>query len=356
MKKQLSKSKLSFLNAELEYSLSNDLITSEQKRLILEQYEPKPELNFIKVVVTIGAVLVGLGVLSFIASNWDGIGKIAKLAIIFGAFITVNLTGYLLMDHYPKTGRSFLYLGVLIYGAGIFLIGQIFNFGGDFTRAFLLWSLGIIPMALQQKDKYLMLLSNILFGVYITGSFEKDFPWVGIIGIPALYFAFQYFYKSKLLLFFANLTVIDFIFLLVIQFEVKGLYSGFIFFCLGLIMYFIEHSLHREIFKLQGNVVFGVAGVVLTFPELWQAVLNTHSAQVSASVIFAVLFTGLLFALIRKGNIISLLFVCITIFRFYMDTFALLPKSLFFIIGGLLLLGFGYYFERMRKAQGGMRV
>lgn len=121
-------------------------------------------------------------------------------------------------------------------------------------------------------------------------------------------------------------------------------------------MYFIEHSLHREIFKLQGNVVFGVAGVVLTFPELWQAVLNTHSAQVSASVIFAVLFTGLLFALIRKGNIISLLFVCITIFRFYMDTFALLPKSLFFIIGGLLLLGFGYYFERMRKAQGGMRV
>jgi hypothetical protein len=30
-----------------------------------------------------------------------------------------------------------------------------------------------------------------------------------------------------------------------------------------------------------------------------------------------------------------------------------MPKSLFFIIGGFILLGFGYYFEKLRKNYGG---
>jgi hypothetical protein len=30
-----------------------------------------------------------------------------------------------------------------------------------------------------------------------------------------------------------------------------------------------------------------------------------------------------------------------------------MPKSLFFIIGGAILLAFGFYFERMRKRRGG---
>ncbi len=356
MKRQLSKSQFSFFTKELDYCETRGLVTSNQKQSILEQYAEKPGLSFIKIVVTIGAILVGLGVLSFIASNWDGMGKITKLAVIFAAFGGVNFAGYSLSKNYPKTGKSLMYLGILVYGAGIFLIGQMFNFGGEFTTAFLLWSLGIVPMALQQRDKYIMLFANILFGVYIAGSIDRDFPYAAFVGVPALYLAFNYFEKSRLLLFFANLTALDFIFHLTQRYEVEGLYTATIFFCLGLLMFFLKHSFHREIFRLQGNILFGAAGVALTFPDLWQILTSIHSSQVAVSVMFAIAFVGLLFALIKKGSIISLAFVCITIFRFYTDTFALLPKSLFFIVGGLLLLGFGYYFERMRKAQGGMHI
>ncbi|EGW36559.1 DUF2157 domain-containing protein [Desulfosporosinus sp. OT] len=352
MKRQISKANFSLVSIELEHYESSGLITGGQKKEILEIYEIKGGLNFIRVVVTIGAILVGLGILSFIASNWDGINHLGKLLIIFGVFGGVNLAGYLLTENYPKTARSLIYLGMLVYGAGIFLIGQMYNFGGEFTTAFLLWSLGVIPMAFQLQDKYLMLFANILFGVYLNASYNLGFPYAGWVGVPIVYLAFKCFGKSKLLLFFANLTTLSFILQITLRYEVKGLYVALIFFLIGLLMYGIKHNLGSEIFRVQGNILFGVTGVILTIPEIWDVLVSVQSTRL-VSILFALALLVLLFALIRKGSIISLIFVCITIFRYYTDTFAFLPKSLFFIVGGLLLLGFGYYFERMIKTPKG---
>lgn len=353
MKRQLDKSEFALLSKEVNHYESSGLITSEQRESILNLYAIKGGLNFIRVVVTIGAILVGLGILSFIASNWDGMSKLVKLVIIFGVFGGVNFAAYKLSKDYPKTGLSLIYLGTLVYGAGIFLIGQMFNFGGDFNTAFLLWSIGIVPIALQQKDKYLMLFANILFGVYLNTSLNQSFPYLAWLGVPALYLAYNYYEKSRLVLFFANLTALNFILYLTLNYEVKGLYIALIFFSIGLLMYAIKHNLKPEIFRFQGNILFGITGVVLTVPEVWKVITSVHSSQVSISTVFAIAFIVLLFLLIRKGSLISLVFVCVTIFRYYTDTFAFLPKSLFFIVGGLLLIGFGFYFEHMRKIQKG---
>ena len=352
MKRQISKANFSLVSTELENYESNGLITGEQKNDILEIYDVKGGLNFIRVVVTIGALLVGLGILSFIASNWDGISNLFKLVIIFGVFGGVNLAGYILSENYSKTGRSMIYLGTLVYGAGIFLIGQMYNFGGDFPTAFLLWSLGVVPMAFLLKDKYLMLFANLLFGIYLNASFDQGFPYAALVGIPVVYLAFNYFERSRLLLFFANLTALSFIFQMTLRYEVKGLYVALLFFVIGLMMYGIKHSVEPDIFRVQGNILLGVTGLILTFPDLWNIVVSTQSTRL-ISILFAVAFVTLLFFLIRKGSIISLIFVCVIIFRYYTDTFAFLPKSLFFIVGGLLLLGFGFYFERMMKTSKG---
>lgn len=351
MKRQISEANFSLVSKELDHFESSGLITGEQKAGILEIYEIKGGLNFIRVVVTIGAILVGLGILSFIASNWDGISHFVKLMIIFGVFGGVNFAGYVLSENNPRTGRSLIYLGTLVYGAGIFLIGQMYNFGGDFPAAFLLWSLGVLPMAFLLKDKYLMLFTNILFGVYLLGSFDLGFPYAGWLGVPIMYLAVKYFDKSRLLLFFANLTSLSFILQIAIRYNVEELYTALLFFLIGIAMYGVKHNLEPDIFRVQGNILFGVTGVILTFPELWDILVSVQSIRL-VSILFALAFVGLLFFLIRKGSLISLIFVCITIFRYYTDTLAFLPKSLFFIVGGLLLLAFGFYFERM-KSKGG---
>lgn len=350
LKRQITKANFSLVSKELDHFESTGLITGEQKTGILENYEIRSGLNFVRVVVTIGAILVGLGILSFIASNWDGISHLVKLLIIFGFFGGVNAAGYMLSEINPRTGRSLIYLGTLAYGAGIFLIGQMYNFGGDFPTAFLLWSLGVLPMAIHLKDEFLMLFANILFGVYLFGSLEQGFPYAGWIGVPLVYIAYHSFDKSRLLLFFANLTTLSFILQITIRYEVEGLYAALLFFLIGLVMYSLKHNFEPDIFKVQGNILFGVTGVILTIPDLWDVLVGVQSTRL-ASILFALAFVALLFFLIRKGSLISLIFVCITIFRYYTDTFAFLPKSLFFIVGGLLLLAFGFYFERMRSHQ-----
>ncbi len=355
MKRQISKSNFSLVSSELDHFESNGLITGEQKTGILESYDVKGGLNFIRVVVTIGALLVGLGILSFIASNWDGISNLVKLLIILGVFGGVNLAGYMLSEENPKTGRSFIYLGTLVYGAGIFLIGQMYNFGGEFPTAFLLWSFGVLPIAFQLKDKYLMLFANLLFMVYLFGSYDIGFPYAGWVGVPIVYLAYNYFEKSRLLLFFANLTALTFIFEIALRYEAEGLYVALLFFVIGLVMYGVKHTLEPDIFRIQGNILFGVTGVILTMPEIWDIVVSAQSTRL-VSILFALAFVALLFFLIRKGSLISLIFVCVTIFRYYTDTFAFLPKSLFFIVGGLLLLGFGFYFERMMKITKGGKL
>jgi uncharacterized membrane protein len=76
---------------------------------------------------------------------------------------------------------------------------------------------------------------------------------------------------------------------------------------------------------------------------------------ITASIVFSVLFVLLLLAYVRTGSLMALVFVCATILRFYFDTFFdFMPKSFFFIIGGLILLGFGFYFERLRNRKGGI--
>jgi len=350
VKRQIGKSDFSFITKELNHYEETGLITTGQKDSIVNIYIVKGELNFVRIVVTIGAILVGLGVLSFIASNWGGMTKLVKLSLIFGIFIGVNAISFNLQS-YPKTARSLIYLGTLVYGAGIFLIGQMFNFGGTYSTAFLLWSMGIIPMAFQQRDKYLLLFANVLFLIYLNASLSEGFPYVSIIGIPALYLALNYFGRPKLLLFFANVSALNLIGYLGFRNEIVGLYIAGGFFIIGLLMFTIRHKLHFDIFKLQGNIVFGISGIVLTLPHMWTRVSNSY--QTEASTIFAIAFMILLFALIRKGSLISLLFVCLTIFRYYVDTFEFLPKSLFFMVGGLLLLGFGFYFERLRRTQKG---
>ncbi len=350
MKRQIKKSDLLLVTKELTHFENTGIITIEQKMEMLGIYEVSGGINFIRVVATIGAILVGLGILSFVASNWDAINHLIKLCIIFGALVGTNLVGFKISEDNPKTGRSLIYLGMIIYGAGIFLIGQIYNFGGDFTAAFMLWSIGTVPMAICLKDKYIMLFANILFLVYLLGSLDQSvFPYTGWIGVPVAYVvALKYFGKSRLLLSFANITTLSFIYILLSRLDIKDLYISLIFLLIGLLMYFAKHNLEQNVFRIQGNILFGIVGMILTIPEIWMPIANGYSMRY-ASIVFSIAFLVFLFFLISKGSRISVAFICAIIFRYYVDTFEFLPKSMFFIIGGLLLLGFGFYFEKMRK-------
>lgn len=366
MKRQITKQQLKFLDQELQHQQEIGIISEGQRLEILANYEPKQGLSFIRVMLTIGALLVGLGILSFIASNWAELGRVAKFSIILAILLGSIFASYKVSDSYPKTSKSLLYIGVLTYGAGIFLIGQMFNFGGHFTGAFLLWALGAFPIAVLFRDKIVYLFTCILAIVYVSGYFDLDgYPYMAIVLIPALYYCNKYLENSGLITFFANLVTLDAVLLFARITDMDKFYISLLFLGLGLGMYYLPWKMNAGVYRIQGTIVMGVAGLFLTIPEMWRDILYSGSQLVGddlsagrmASSAFAVGLITYLLYLTRKENLTALVFICAVIFRYYVDTFIdFMPKSIFFITGGLLLLGFGFYFERVRRKKGGVGI
>lgn len=118
----------------------------QQKEVVKKESTQK---RTIQIIVVIGAILIGAGIFSFIASNWQAMGKFVKISIIIISMLTSYTVGWYLKEKYNllKTGGALILLGVIIYGSGIFLIAQMFNVRANWPDGFILWMIGAIALA-----------------------------------------------------------------------------------------------------------------------------------------------------------------------------------------------------------------
>lgn len=145
----------------------------------------------------LGAVLVGVGILSFVASNWDVMSNTFRILIILVAMVGSYASGWGLMQRgHRATGHAFVLLGSCIYGAGIMLIGQMYHVHTNWTNAFNLWVIGVLAMAMYFRSLShvvlscaLLFVSNITLatemmenGLYREGAYAvTDGSWATIV-------------------------------------------------------------------------------------------------------------------------------------------------------------------------------
>lgn len=105
---------------------------------------------------TIGAVLVGLGVILFIGSNWDRAGPVVRVALVFGGYGLVCAAAWGAGRRgLPRVGESLWFLATLVFGGAIFLLAQVFNFSLTFWQGPFLWLVGAVAMGYaRQKGAY----------------------------------------------------------------------------------------------------------------------------------------------------------------------------------------------------------
>lgn len=340
---------MQILHREFQYLEQTGVMTPEQRSELQDLYEVEERITFTKTLLYVGSILIGAGILSFVASNWEEIGRIAKFLIIIGLFIASNLVGYKMEGSYPKTSKSFYYLGVLVFGAGIFLIGQMFHFGGDFQGSFLWWSLGILPLALVLRDKSILLAAAFFVLLYVSDDlFLRGeiiplwaFLWLGTIFYLNRKIGFSN--ATAFILGIASLSLLGSVMSFFLNGQHEFIY-GIVYLIIGITLVMSKERL-KDVYVTLGYLVHGVAGFFLTFQEAWPVDW--------IYIPFSILYILFLLALVKKGSLLSIVILCVIIFRFYIDiSFDFLPKSLVFIIGGLLLLGFGFYFEKQRKKGG----
>lgn len=173
---------------DLDVLVSEQLITDDQKRAILNWQKKSTHREwtsrFIQIFATFGAIVTGLGVILLIAANWDTISDMTKTLLMIGATGITYILGYYLSymgTHYTKTGQALILLGSLLYGASIFLLGQVYNLGGTFADAFLIWALPIILLAYTTQFTTIFILAITLIYAYIFSVLGEGYGFSGFV-------------------------------------------------------------------------------------------------------------------------------------------------------------------------------
>lgn len=148
------------------------LITEAQRSAIL-QLHPAPVADrrdrTVLIFSILGSLLVGAGVILFFAANWQRLPAAFKVGVILSAILASYGVGYHLQyrrGDYPRLGHSLILLGGLLYGAGIWLVAQIFHLESHFPNGFLLWSAGLLPLAWVTESRPIGYLATFLLMIW----------------------------------------------------------------------------------------------------------------------------------------------------------------------------------------------
>lgn len=98
----------------------------------------------------LGAVVVGLGVVLLFAYNWQAMPKALKLGVVFLSLAASQAGGawlFLRRERLRALGEGLLVLSTMLFGAGIWLVAQIYHIDEHFPNGFLVWGLGALAMA-----------------------------------------------------------------------------------------------------------------------------------------------------------------------------------------------------------------
>jgi hypothetical protein len=116
---------------------------------------PRPKsITLATVIGIVGGLLIAAAFLAFVAANWSGIARPARLAILLaGIALAFGLGGT--FDRRQRTHLADLAVAVgsIIFGAAIALVGQMYHLGADFAGGFLLWAIGALAAALLASSR-----------------------------------------------------------------------------------------------------------------------------------------------------------------------------------------------------------
>jgi uncharacterized membrane protein len=129
--------------------------------------------------VLVGALLLGVGVITWFAAHWNEISKLVKLVLIVSALVASHVAHGLCLTRgaLPKLAQGMALLSVLFFGAAIMLIGQIYHLDAHFPDGIALWSLGGLLTSWLLVSQPAMVLSIALAALW---TWNEQFEFRGM--------------------------------------------------------------------------------------------------------------------------------------------------------------------------------
>ncbi|MDP2653453.1 MAG: DUF2157 domain-containing protein [Candidatus Omnitrophota bacterium] len=355
--------------------------------------------KLIVTISTIGSLLLGIGAILFISANWQSISSLGKVLLLLASTFGAYYAGYVLKyekKNLPKVGDSLIFLGALLFGASVFLIAQIYNINANNHSLLLIWLAGVLPMVYGFYSIPIAALSALLFlawiGFYIFRNADFYIASRDFNLFPALYLVIgillfnvggiHYLWKelkgvARTYRLIAIKTVMVSLFLLTFEWFSRqpasyGYYhstaegwkistqftAGFVLFAIASLLCTVGSLFFRPVKSdtdmLENGIGLGLIGIAFLFfffpstVSIYTLLFNLIMAGLTLTVL-VVGYRREDMTLVNIGMGWGGFFILVKYFDFF---WSLLPRSLFFMVGGLILVFGGISLERKRRELG----
>ena len=303
----------------------------------------------------LGALLIGAGVISFVASNWEGLSPLARMLLI--VFMTMGFhIAAACFGNSPSLRLALHGVGTACLGAGIALAGQVFNLASGWNGWMLLWAIGAAVGYWLIRDWLQLLLVALLLPLWLSAEWSVRGPkshdalpfvcfWTGL---ALLYFLSRY----RPLVWLGGLGLIPMTVIILLLETLRGgrnrhtpVEAYWAFLVVIVILALLGYRVFGG-FNLRG---FSAIAAV--------ALLSFGGSEVGGWMLYLVL--GIAFAALSAWGVaeqrvelvnVGIVGFATTVFIFYVShAMTLLGSSIGLISLGILLLGGGFALEKMRR-------
>ncbi|MBW4562877.1 MAG: DUF2157 domain-containing protein [Mojavia pulchra JT2-VF2] len=182
------------------------IISSSQYEQLANRYqfnnlEAATRDRFVMIVIGIGGILLVLGVITFVAANWQSWTREVRFILMMSLFLSTAITGFYTWRQPALSkaegkkpqrskrllGEALLILSAFILGANILLMAQTFNIVGSSSELFLAWGFGVLIMAYSLSLNSLGILAIVLIQIgYWSGLGDwwytsNDLTWARLL-------------------------------------------------------------------------------------------------------------------------------------------------------------------------------
>lgn len=376
--------------------VEDGVISEQQLTTILSRYEKKDASYLLIIFATL---LVSIAVLTFVFSEWAQVPHMSRVIVMLVFMAGLYFLGnYFYEKKSQAYGVSLLLLAYIFFGATIFLTLMIYNVPLHSTWPFAIWSVIGLGLFALYKNPYILLVGLI---ITISGQIYSGMSFgsadLYILGIYAVgYFHFIYHYPKVLHNYIFALGLAIQLLIVTLTFEQQYYWLILYFLVMyGLSVVINKRNLKKaflsvsllsifivkiaEVFMLQEdydldrftlNIVF-----IIILAIVWLIILNAKwfledRSEMIDLILFVPLFfiPGSFIIVIISMFLFSLYWLVtsikhqlsdrllygivgflLSVFTVYIQyAWEAMNKSLFFLIGGLILFGISFIFGKQR--------